>query len=86
MFKYILGDSFDYHNGMKYTTKDRDNDRYHINCSKHTGGEGGWWFRDCDMANLNSLHTKGSGEKGIEWQKAKKDHSMQFSRMMIRRY
>lgn len=71
---------------MKFTTKDRDNDLHQQNCSKLTGGEGGWWFRDCDNTNLNGLHSKGSGENGIEWQKAKSSYSMQFARMMIRRY
>ena len=39
-----------YHNGSKFTTRDRDNDAYSPgNC----GFSSGWWFRSCFHANLN---------------------------------
>ena len=71
---------------MQFTTMDRDNDRHTKNCAEMTSGGGGWWFNNCDDVNLNGVHTKGSGDNGIEWQKAKGGYSMRFSRMMIRRY
>ena len=42
-------------NGMKFTTKDRDNDIWAKNCavSEHGGNAGGWWYRDCAWIVLN---------------------------------
>ena len=47
------GDSLFVHNGMKFTTKDIDNDLHENNCAAvHTGG---WWFVACFHSNLNGL-------------------------------
>jgi len=42
-------------NGMKFTTRDQDNDRINGLC---TNGEAGWWFNACHRSLLNYGHTK----------------------------
>ena len=50
------GDSLSYHNGMMFTTYDRDNDpytnsRYNNNCAVWLGG--GFWYKGCSWCNVN---------------------------------
>ncbi len=40
-------DYFGYHDGMKFSTQDRDNDRSSGACSAYCGNAG-WWFNNCD--------------------------------------
>ena len=37
-------------NGMKFTSRDRDNDLYGSNCAH---GDGGWWYNNCGHLELN---------------------------------
>ena len=43
-------DSFTYHTGMMFTTKDRDNDQYSGNCAIYNGG--GFWYNNCAHAHV----------------------------------
>nr|AJQ21506.1 fibrinogen-related protein 10 [Mytilus galloprovincialis] len=45
-------------NGMKFSTKDQDNDRWSDNCA--TLDKGGWWYSACEYCNLNAEYGKSS--------------------------
>ncbi|XP_036413643.1 fibrinogen alpha chain [Colossoma macropomum] len=86
--------SFLSHAGMKFSTFDRDNDKWEENCAEMYGG--GWWYNNCQSANLNGIYYKGGQydpgskvpyeiENGIVWLPFKPaDYSLQVVRMMIR--
>ena len=78
----------EYHNGMKFSTKDRDNDKYsHGHCSEFEGGYGGWWFKFCHYSNLNGRYM-GSSDRdvnGISWNHGYHDYrSYKTAEMKIR--
>jgi len=61
-FSGNAGDGLSYHDGMMFTTYDRDNDRstsssYRGNCALKHGG--GFWFNDCSWASINSVRRTG---------------------------
>ncbi|XP_053385858.1 ryncolin-1-like [Mercenaria mercenaria] len=41
------------HNGMQFSTKDRDNDQTGGNCASYWNGA--WWFNSCFASHLNGL-------------------------------
>ncbi|XP_028406457.1 ryncolin-1-like [Dendronephthya gigantea] len=62
------GNSFSYHNGMAFSTKDSDNDKYNANCAVQF--KGGWWYKHCHVSNLNGLYRHGAHQSyadGINW-------------------
>ena len=60
------GDSLSYHNGMKFSTKDVNNDEmWGGSCAKVWYGA--WWFKDCATSHLNSKYLKGSHKKGTKF-------------------
>ena len=80
------GDSFAYHDGSAFSTKDQDNDSDDRNCAKTF--QGGWWYKSCRDANLNGLYHHGTHESfadGINWYHWKGDYySAKRSEMKIR--
>ena len=51
-FTGVGRDGFAYHNGMKFSTPDNDNDKDRSgNCAaSYTSG---WWYNNCDYVNIN---------------------------------
>ncbi|XP_059219589.1 microfibril-associated glycoprotein 4 [Stomoxys calcitrans] len=78
------GDSLSHHLGMKFTTKDRDNDEDANNCAETF--KGAWWHRKCHVSNLNGKYGDHAFGRGVNWHTFKNyTRSIQYVKMMIRR-
>ncbi|KAL5518041.1 hypothetical protein EMCRGX_G003709 [Ephydatia muelleri] len=87
------GDSMSYHNGMKFSTYDQDNDMANENCAQSY--KGAWWYKYCHESNLNGayLGTPANGgtipsyADGVIWLHLKDSHyySVKGDVMMVRR-
>ena len=66
------------HNGMQFSTYDRDNDVHSsANCAVHY--QGAWWFVSCHLSNLNGLYLDGrSNGDGVTWYYFKLAHTSLF--------
>ena len=86
VFLCWAGDSMTYHNGFAFSTKDRDNDAYSVNCAFN--GHGAWWYNSCQHSNLNGRYFNEAGRNrstGIRWFHWKRnDYSMKRASMKIR--
>ena len=83
------GDSFTTggHNGMQFTTWDRDNDkRSASNCAEQY--QGGWWFNNCHACNLNGPYICGDVQisaLGVIWYTFRgHSHSLKYTEMKMR--
>ncbi|XP_052079172.1 uncharacterized protein LOC127717536 [Mytilus californianus] len=80
--------SYKNHNGMMFSTIDRDNDRTDVSCA--TTFKGGWWYNACHRANLNGEYLGGlhnSYADGIEWIDWRGYYySLKSTKMMIKRH
>ncbi|KAJ8269527.1 hypothetical protein COCON_G00121340 [Conger conger] len=82
------------HANMKFSTYDRDSDKWEENCAEMYGG--GWWYNNCQSANLNGIYFKGGQydpgsnipyeiENGVVWLTLKPaDYSLKTVRMKVR--
>ena len=59
-------DRLTYHNGMQFTTKDRDNDPWVYNCANRSD-QGAWWFKACEDSNLNGRYRSSTSNQGAIW-------------------
>ena len=68
-------------NGMPFTTKDRDNDKWSFNCAVNdVGNAGGWWYNACSFIFLNNQFKSKNGIllSGWPWK------ALSFTEMKIR--
>ena len=78
------GDSLDYHNGMKFSTFDRDQDAMPDNCAAED--KGGWWYNSCYRSNLNGQYLPGtSGTTVIMWADWRDNYALNATSMRLRR-
>ncbi|XP_049548147.1 fibrinogen-like protein A [Anopheles darlingi] len=76
-------DSMQDNKNMKFSTKDRDNDKSSSHCAQKF--EGAWWHKDCTLANLNKRYKNLSNGDAIYWYGFRNDHrGLSYTRMMIR--
>ena len=76
------------HNGMKFSTRDNDNDNLSGNCADNWNGA--WWYNACYQSHLNGpYYTNPTGADtwyGIIWYDWKGDsYSLKFTEMKTRR-
>ena len=80
------GDSLDYHNGSRFSTRDNDNDNYNVgNCAQFSTGA--WWYNNCQNSNLNGhyFNTPMNSFKGVRWYYNLSGTSLKFSEMKTHR-
>ena len=68
-------------NGMKFTTRDRDNDQWDRNCAVNhaSGNAGGWWYSSCSHINPNHQYNhRHSAYLNGQW------HSLSFIEIKVR--
>ncbi|RXM98867.1 Angiopoietin-related protein 3 [Acipenser ruthenus] len=85
-----LPDSMSNHTGMRFSTKDRDNDnKEDSNCAENYSG--GWWFNACGDTNLNGRYIRARSKgrldrrRGIYWKPGKgSSYSLMSTKIKIR--
>ena len=81
------GDSLAYHNLMKFTTKDNDNDDSNWGSTGNCAVDyvGAWWYNNCHQSNLNGRYGDDYAYRGVVWYHWKRHHSLPFAEMKVRR-
>ena len=85
-FSGTAGDSLGVHNGMMFSTMDRDNDVHSGSCAQ-THRKGAWWHNRCGYSNLNGIYydTDKIDETGVFWYRWKnKWESLKITEMKMR--
>lgn len=77
------------HDGMPFSTKDRDNDgRYYDSCAEHF--HGAWWFNNCFDSHLNGkyyhkgFHKNYFQRDGIQWNTIHMYSSLKSVQIMLK--
>ena len=79
------GDSLGPHNGMQFSTKDRDNDQFSGNCASSSYWQGAWWYKSCANSNLNGMYRSRLSGTGVVWYYFLNNQiSLKFAQMKLR--
>jgi len=71
-----------WHNGMQFSTPDRDNDRWRSgNCAASCSGA--WWFNSCQYVNFNGIWGR-NDYKGLIWYEVTRHNSATSTAIKIR--
>ncbi|CAC5401609.1 Fibrinogen-like protein A,Angiopoietin-related protein 7,Angiopoietin-related protein 1,Ficolin-1-B,Techylectin-5A,Ficolin-2,Fibrinogen-like protein 1-like protein,Ryncolin-1,Tenascin-R,Fibrinogen-like protein 1,Fibrinogen C domain-containing protein 1-A,Tenascin-N,Ryncolin-3,Tenascin,Techylectin-like protein,Fibrinogen C domain-containing protein 1,Ryncolin-2,Techylectin-5B,Angiopoietin-related protein 2,Angiopoietin-2,Microfibril-associated glycoprotein 4,Ficolin-1,Fibrinogen C domain-containing protein len=54
-------------NGMKFTTRDKDNDIEYHNTNCAIRKKGGWWFASCTLSNINGIYKEEESADSNHW-------------------
>ncbi|CAH2311253.1 tenascin-N [Pelobates cultripes] len=77
------GDALVYHNGLKFSTSDRDNDLAITNCA--LSHRGAFWYKNCHLANPNGQYGNSAHSQGVNWEPWKgHEFSIPFLEMKMR--
>jgi hypothetical protein len=77
------GDSLTYNEGMKFSTRDRDNDEWSNNCA--TARSGAWWYKGCSHSNLNGKYAySGSEPEYVRWSHFKGNTALKKVEMKLK--
>ncbi|XP_049305761.1 angiopoietin-related protein 1-like [Bactrocera dorsalis] len=79
-YEGTAGNSLKKQVGMKFTTRDQDNDLYGYNCAVFH--KGGWWFKNCAYSHLNGPYRQ--EDNGVDWNSLGVMESLKSAQMMIR--
>ena len=79
------GDSMTYNNNMKFSTYDRDNDKWSSNCASSSYNYGSWWYNACGHVNLNGRYVYGgSSLTYVFWSGFKSTYSLKRVEMKLK--
>ena len=83
------GDSLTFHEGMMFSTKDRDNDIW-AGRSSARRWHGAWWYKRDNKCNLNGLYVDDTNKRpgvGVTWNAWKgAKYSLMNTEMKIKPY
>jgi len=75
-------DAFSYSSGVKFSTYDRDHDKWSsTNCAAITGG--GFWHKRCTESDVNSVGDDSLGAHSFGWRGLPGGRELQYSRMWL---